>query len=348
MKLILPALALVTGCITADLDPETSTDPVARYVDPGDPTCPYWGCGANSATVGDGLIFDELDSSGVSPNRGGLYLVGAKLASGTPVKVRVYRHWLYAVDGTGEQYWDSQLDNMIITLKHPTYGVYEVLVVATHTQPGTLKFWVGDADVVPNYELRTRKLGESKFVQFACRSELTGDPGWNSEVHRAIVFQWDRYDAESKKVRETATDDPWFNLACAGTAPAKMHLMRHTRAGAANAYGAEPYLTPVAQRQALLKMFTADYCGNGHTFTVDGTPLSYQDRNHWKSVLGAVDTEESLWKDGGATCLSTPRYVSRALVESVCGHTLPSCGTVTAGWESSAYEHSANPYPVVP
>src|SRR4051812_14629085 len=222
MKHLLAALCLVTACTdieTPDENPEGELDVAARYVDPGGPTCPEWGCGANSATVGDGLIFDELDSSGVSPNRGGLTIVGAKLASGLSVKVRVYRHWLYAIDASGATYWDTALDNMIIQLKHPTYGIYEALI-ANASPNSPLYFWAGAADKVPYYDIRTRRLGELKFAQYACKSELTSDPGWTSDVHRAVIFQGDRYDAKFKKVSETSPSDPWFNIACAGTSPA--------------------------------------------------------------------------------------------------------------------------------
>ncbi len=92
MKHALFALACLTACTTDDVI-ESETEPVARYRDPGDPTCPYWGCGANSATVGDGLVFDELDSSGVQPNRGGLTVVGSRLPDGRAVQLKVSRHY---------------------------------------------------------------------------------------------------------------------------------------------------------------------------------------------------------------------------------------------------------------
>ena len=335
MKHALAALVALTACTTDDLVEDTET--AARRADPGDPTCPTWGCGANSATVGDGLIFDELDSSGNTPNRGGLTIVGAKLVDGRAVSIHVYRHWLYAVDSAGWSYWDSSLVGTIIQLKHPVKGRYEVQVAQYH--PQAVSFWTSDKEPVPAYEFRTRRLGETKFLEYACRSALTTDPDWTGPVHDAIVFQGDRYDPTYKTVTETSPSDPWFNLACAATAPAKMHLTRHTRAGSTTASGAVAYPTSVAQRQAMLKMFTADYCGTGHTFTVDGTPLSYTDRNHWLQLYSSTP-QESVWTEYGAVCLDNPRYIDVQTIQDKCGWVPPPCGDVR-GWESWGYVFSA-------
>src|SRR5262249_51460803 len=142
--------------------------------------------------------------------------------------------------------------------------------------------------------------------------------------HSALVFQWDRYDAVHKTVTETAPDDPWFNLACAATAPAKMHLMRHTRAGSYLETGELAYDTSTLKRQAMLKMFTADYCGAGQSFTADGTPLVYRDANHWFPAYSYAE-QEALWSPDGAICLDNPRRFSRPDIEDACGRAFPTC-----------------------
>src|SRR5262249_31439197 len=112
---------------------------------------------------------------------------------------------------------------------------------------------------------------------------------WAPVEHSAIAFAGDRYDPVQKIVTDTVRGTQWFNLACAGTATAKVHLVRHTNAGAwspstwhpgvdITSPGA-PYHTAPQLRQAMLKMFAADYCGSGFPFTVDGQPLLYDDTN---------------------------------------------------------------------
>src|SRR5690348_10578442 len=92
MKLAVPLIALAAAC-AAPPDESQVTQGLR---------CDDWGCGTNSATVGDGLIFDEIDSSGAMPNAAGLKITGATAGDGTPVHVYVKRQELRArslVDG---------------------------------------------------------------------------------------------------------------------------------------------------------------------------------------------------------------------------------------------------------
>ena len=76
-------------------------------------------------------------------------------------------------------------------------------------------------------------------------------------------------------------------------------------------------------------MLTADYCGDGTSWTVDGTPLLWQNKSgtvEYNSALLNEDegTEiEAVWDDKGAVCLSTPRLFDRAEVMEACA--LPEC-----------------------
>lgn len=336
MKL-LAALFVLVACTTTEDPP---TDEVARFIDPGDPTCPSWGCGENSATVGDGLIFDELDRTGNAPNRGGLQIIDAVAADTTPVRLDIDRQWLRAVALDGSRVYEgADLVGMIVTLWHPVKGKYEVRVSAY--KPQTLTYWAGWGEAVPVYELQTRKKGSGKkFVDYACRAELTTDPLWMSAPHYAIIYAGDRFDPVTKVDHEVGFSSPWFNIACAATAVAKMHLMRHTLAGGLDLYGWPVMPTTEAQRTAMLKMFTADYCGTGHTFTMDGVRLAYQDEFQSTNLLPYAWTE-SLWTETGASCLDVPRLVDRDYVETVCGRTLPACGDTT-DWALRAHVFSGS------
>ena len=332
MKLAYSLLFALSACVVASPDDVENEAQVDQALG-----CQTWGCGTNSPIVGDGLMFDELDSSGATPNRGGLKIAGAKLYDGTPVKVKAERHSLVAYSiFTGRRYVDAQLVGMIITLRHPTNGDYEILVEKFY--PQNLWFWSGIAETVPAYEMKTRKVGGTYFKESVCKNDpLTTDPHWTGIEHATIVFQGDRYDPIAKKVWETSSTDPWFNIACAGTTPAKLHLMRHTRAGSYRADGTIAYNTTVAERQAMLKMFAADYCGNGTSFTVDGQPLAYNDSNHWYREYSGYAAQEALWSDSGAICLDWVRLETTYTLGDVyakCGRVLPSCGSFTSPpWE---------------
>lgn len=104
-------------------------------------------------------------------------------------------------------------------------------------------------------------------------------------------------------------------IACVGEAAAKMKLMDFHPGGAR---GASP-----AERQATLRMITADYCGTGTSFTQTGTPVAWRDNLDTIKPPHGEDIMEALWDADGALCLSTPRFVAREDVAAVCA--IPTC-----------------------
>jgi ADYC domain len=372
-------LALIDGCgvsssvearkgVASDPeidDPDPILDPItgcAITVD--EPTCPVWGCGTNSPTMGDGSVFDELDSSGYHPGEPNVQILSA-VREGHPVTLKVNRHFLSVIDDTGIEYSGPDLVGTIITvlgrqIDGRARTKHELLIAAVDQQ--SLHFWSGDIrEPVPFYNILTRPLGDPcEFHTPICKMNLIAkEPVWNSSMHSAIAFAGDRYDPVAKTVEIVGKDSPWFNLACAGTAPAKMHLMRHTSAGASVGSSATPYWTTGEERQAMLKMFAADYCGTGDAYTGDGQPLRYGDANHWYpatpviSATGASSGDvEALWTAGGAACVDTPRRVDRMNVPCLVGSgALPPCtglGGVlgssagASSWEANFHVISVN------
>lgn len=105
-------------------------------------------------------------------------------------------------------------------------------------------------------------------------------------------------------------------IACVGEAVAKMKLMDFHPNGNRQASAEE--------RQATLRMITADYCGNGHSFTVNGTQVAWRDAAGQVEPVVKENVLEALWDANGAICLNKPRYASIADVEDVCG-AIPQC-----------------------
>lgn len=323
---------LIPSCALLEEPAETQGAPEAEEIERL-PAAPRWGTGTNSATVGDGLLFDELNSDGM-PNEYGLRIDSARLRDGTPLRrISVRRHHLVAVDDRGTTYSGYALVNAVIVLKHPVHGAYEVFIEAYY--PQDLQFWVNSreapTEIVPFYLMKARREGDvQRKPEYVCREDRL-EPVWGRTTHAALVFQGDYYDPIRKTVSSVPESlpldsDPRFNVACAGTAPAKMHLTRHTRAGSINDVGRPVYPTSVSHRQAMLKMFTADYCGTGRSFTVDGFPLTYSDGRtefaRWSEATGL----EAVWKARGAICLNTPRRGPEVAAEIAahCG-TIPRC-----------------------
>lgn len=168
-------------------------------------------------------------------------------------------------------------------------------------------------------------------MTFTSTTHAVPQPLCTAGENEALLFGGDRYDADRKTVTATgpATAD-WFNIACAGTALAKLHLTRHTETS-------QVVKTTAVERQAMLKMFTADICGDGTAFTVHGEPLLWADANHLTSFAARPASLEAVWSDRGAVCLDAPRRPElAAAIAARCGP-LPRCTT------QRGYVISANP-----
>ena len=104
-------------------------------------------------------------------------------------------------------------------------------------------------------------------------------------------------------------------IACVGEAAAKMKLMDFHPQGARGA--------SVGDRQATLRMITADYCGTGESFTLTGTAVAWRDNLDRVKPPYGEEVLEALWDEDGAICLDTPRVVARDTVAAACP--IPAC-----------------------
>jgi ADYC domain len=338
-------------------------------LDRGGPGCPEWGCGTNSPTIGDGIVFDELDSSQTLEDAHGIKIKTAILDDGDAVDLHVTRDLLSANRRSNSQpLTNDELKRLTITLAirrvaTGDYFEFELRIAEINMQ--ILGFWAGRREQVPAYLINARQTvppGPPQFVP-VCKITATSvtEPDWQDSEHYALIFTGDRYHPTTKTVDDAPAGTTWFNLACAATAPAKMHLMRHTNAGAGTD---RAYATTVSERNAMLKMFTADYCGDGNNtavdgtmYTVDGQRLLYGDSRNWytppagvplfsvnssSGVLSPAGTTiEALWTERGATCLTRPRLSSRSNVR--CAATIAPCNPEQiAHWTASNHVISVN------
>jgi hypothetical protein len=123
----------------------------------------------------------------------------------------------------------------------------------------------------------------------------------------ALIYRGDRYDTKAKTMNQKPEDD-WFNIGCAGQTLAKMYLNRST-----------VYSQPQPnheQRQSMLKMLVADYCGTrtglGKTFTLTGEPIAWKGglQTSYPSMAVLTTDEPPLdarWNSDGAVCMYNPR-----------------------------------------
>jgi hypothetical protein len=320
MSLRMSAFAVVlgAGCMTGALD-EPPTDNVQQAIGLDPETCDEFMCGTNSPQIAE-FGFWELNLPTVLgtpglPNNVGMQLLD--FVQGTDVYLpTVRRGRLSATRVT--------TSGTVITLSGAAlvHGAFELvnrgkLFRLTVSAVGSVKSWAQPADVLlrPPVMLETYKLDWTELnqngtpfsdpVNMCKHPPNVEDPttlGMTGDfAYQTLLFEGDRIDARKKL--DTRVNNSWFNLGCAGSALAKMALTGHTEASA----NAHAFSTTLAERQTMLKMLAADYCGDGTPFTVGGQPLSWRDDAGTMKLLGQPLVLEARWTDKGAACLDKPR-----------------------------------------
>ena len=296
--------------------------------------CDDWGCGMNSPIVDGAAIeeaparsaaasdgsFHDLHMSG-SRNAAGFKVIGVR-KSGTALTVAATRSAIVAWPQAGgtAPLEGAALVDIVFDLRSATDRVYALRIAATNTT----RFWAGPLGLVRTYTLTYTAAGSS-----------TPRPLCTAGINEAILFAGDRYDSARKTVIGSgAATSGWLNIACAGTSLAKLYLTRHTEAS-------QIVPTTEPERQAMLKMFSADVCGDGSSFTTHGHPLLWADGKGITSFASTPATIEGIWTDQGAVCLDHPRHPELAgAIAARCAR--PSCaGTTSPG--TRGYVVSANP-----
>ncbi len=344
--LVAISLSLSVSCIGDDLD--TGTEVAAAWAG----GCGL-DCGSNSPIV-DGVPFPDLALDGITRNAYGAKLVEVLSPSGFPLNLSVVRDRLY-VQAPGSPWTHALQENSRIVINLPIGGAYEdleLVVVAV----SRVKHWVDPgADEAPIYRLAFEDtVGNRHDI---CPTPVLDDSsGFLADMpdHHMFAFGGNKFDHGRKTVRGGRATNGWVNFACEGGAIAKLHLTRHTAAGSNAGHQASNN-----ELQALLKMFVADYCGDGGVNTTHGHALKYSDDNSWfpdnnfypggpddtDGFFIGIDGVEAIWNQDGAVCLLEPRLSSLEYEHIVCdGGLIPKCtNKQISGWANLGHLISANP-----
>lgn len=330
------SLIVLAACATESED-DLGTEGIAKG------GCPLWGCDLNSPVMGP-FRFHELHENGLY-NTANVRVISLRKGADTYVP-DVTGSSLVARNAAGVAVLTgTQLAGAYFELQTPS-GIYKMYIDQVSN---AVTYWVGPATAMYTYELTYEAPGTT-FRQPVCFNppeRISGEgPLW-SKRFEAILFTGDRYHATYKTVTASTptTSGAWFNIGCAGSALAKLHLNRHTSAGSISTYQ-----TTAGERQAMLKMYVSDVCGGGEEFTLQGTPLHWSNIKNWRTLTGLEPTFEAYWNASGAMCLehhrleSDPAYAAE--IEAMCPGK-PLCSTLWPstpnGWPAGAYIKTANP-----
>jgi hypothetical protein len=282
-------LALV-GCVAPVDDVDVST--TEQMI------CPKFGCGGDNSPLIGGAYFHDLNLDGVANDVGvtyaGFYDKGGKLYS-----MHVTHGRISAVSGSvtlsGEQLIGSRLA--------VSFG--GVLYAIRIDDVTTVPYWATTTAKLEAYLLTYFPWRYPDRAQQLCSNPQSESPDNLSMTEKlsfyTLLFEGDRIDDTYKKIALDTTGR-WFNVACAGGAPAKLALTGHTNVGALDGL-----YTTILQRQTMLKLITNDACGDGTPFTAPGQPLTWEDAHGYNKLLADATSLEMRWGSNGALCVGTPR-----------------------------------------
>jgi hypothetical protein len=294
-------LAVVLGACVTDLEPTTGELEQSL--------CDGWMCGTNSPQIAEFGFWDlnlptVLGTPGL-PNLRGLQIIDFR-QNGAAYLPRVVGGRLIAVGAVTLS--GPALVNGSFTIRNGTrifqLRVAEVASVDSWAQPSSGRV------TLESYKLDWTEFVSGHWGDFrnVCKNppsrenpDALGMSG--ATAFHTLLFEGDRIDAEKK--RDTGIDTTWFNLGCAGSALAKMALTGHTEA----AHNAGTFHTTLDERQTMLKMLAADYCGDGTPYTVPGQPLNWRDDHSTMHLLAPAASLvlEARWTPNGAACLNKTR-----------------------------------------
>jgi hypothetical protein len=289
----------MTAC-AAEPEPDVSEEAAALV------SCKPWGCGDNSPVL-DNHGFHELHRAGKArPNPDGLYIdVFRKGAAKYQIDL-VGTNLVGRNAGGAVVLQNGALTNAIIEVRsiHDASFWYDLEI--KQVSAAGAAYWQGPAMPLETYRIEYGGHGMGRETPL-CDNPVTstvGQQGVMANAYDVVLFSGDRYDARSKQVVATGPATlGWINVGCAGGSLAKLLLNRH--APVAHVPGFE---TTRERRQAMLKMFAADYCGNGTSFTHAGEPLAWRDAAGWVPAFPlATVNQESWWTADGARCIEVPR-----------------------------------------
>lgn len=275
-----------------------------------DSGCSRWRCGYNAAEI-NGESLQELHLGGQANADGvkvvgflsPLNLLGYKLSVENDRFVAKGGLLLGTLKG-------AALIGSTILIKLGGGLTVPVVIAGVQEVPS----WAAGAPPITAYTLVYVDLEDTLSQRNVCSGTLL-DP----LTAAVTLIGGETYDEATKTVNPGMSG--WVTLACAGSAAAKLKLLGY---GPSGDFDGQGHPATVMQRQATLKMITADYCGDGQSYTANGTPLL------WANAAGTVAPDdgdtvgafEAAWSGGGALCLDTPR--DPALAASLhC--TLPAC-----------------------
>ena len=264
-------------------------------------------CPPNSPFIND-FSLSSLDLSG-GPNLSGVTVAGVVSPSNLAYSLGVYDEDLAAFVG-----------NTPVLAGASLVG-WDIVLEAGGTE---LRARIYSRSTVPSWAEGTRPISVYAIADITGLTPTSICPGADANAAAVTILHGETYDSELKQVDQIGSQ--WITLACIDEAAAKMKRLGYSPGGEMpDTY--QP--ASVAQRNATLKMITADFCGTGESFTAHGTKLRWDNAGHTiipPQPIMLAGPIEAVWDEHGAMCIGEARLGNEADILQACP-SLPDCAT---------------------
>lgn len=291
------AIALLSAC--AELD--TGEAQVEQALG-----CGKFECGGNGPVAG-GMPFYELDMTGVLPSQTSkLRIVSFVDSFNAPLKLDVVGFRLRGIRPNNAIVIGPALVGAKIVIQSMTSPTQYRITIDSVIN--IQHYWElgDDGTTIPSYGMSVVQIGGGARREPLCKIPNEDTIMFQAGPYDALIYRGDRYDRDTGAIYATgAATGNWFNIACLGDTLAKLLVTRHAEP-AQNA----THLTSMNQRTAMLRMFRADYCGDGTPQTTAGTPIDFANPGGWNVLDEALTPAniEAIWNAGGAVCMNQQRH----------------------------------------
>jgi hypothetical protein len=324
-----PEMAMLITCHNKHAFTDISTSPSPLPLSSGG--CQPDGCGLNGVWMGIGVYFRTLylPTNGIAPlNEANIRISGFTTKNNDNLSVDVQGQELVGVSNNQvvvSSYITDNDSNHTPSIK----GAHLLLEHVNNTSQPDMTYTLTITDVEhPSFWANGSGPSSVTLYDFdvtasdGCEVALC-QPGLDDNntdglIGRAVIFRGDYYSnnyqvsLSPQDTTSSASIHPdSFNIACVNTDIHKLHMLRHTTA---SSWGTSSPSRD--ERQALLRLLTGDFCGNGTPFTKNGTPIRLgfkdpayaiplpPDPTYPTYSMSNASSIEALWSEDGASCIN--------------------------------------------
>jgi hypothetical protein len=322
-SMTLALAAVVPGCLVADFDDEAGADDGEEI-----------GESAHEVISQNGMSLNGMSLNGMSLN--GMSLNGMNLNGMNLNGMNLNGMNLNGMNLNGSQLQGVQSNGQPIS----GLGLVGTTMGGTLSNGGSLALRIDSAATLPAPNSDVWAYGVSYALAGGSWAPLCGTSSGVNVLAVPVAGTWN-YGSGVTGGGAWSASSGSFTFACRGTAIAKCVEL-----------GYKPWRTVGGvllrdHHQACTRMIRADYCGNGQSWTVDGTTINVYDNLGIQVDASTALKVDAEWITTGARCINEVRDFWTGKPDCHSAKKGPGCGNFTKG-ALIVDEYKAPPAPPAP